>query len=228
MQIHQSEKSNWCEECGKSFSSAGYLKKHILLHNQENTKKIPCLLCSKTFLPRSIERKRHMLLHTEGKPFDCDICGQSIKHAKNLQKHLLSHGKEPIKCTYCELTFTQPCHLKQHVLKHTGEKQYKCSYCVYESASKYYLQKHEMSHTGTKPHKCPSCSYAFVHPVELRNHLMTHTGEKPHKCDQCDYAAILAASLRKHMEIHFQEEGEITETENATEDGETTEVGEII
>lgn len=125
MQKHSEKKPYSCNECGKSFRfrAAGALKDHMQIHIRESelniSKRKPCVLCGEMFLPKGVEMKEHMLIHSKGKPFKCEICGDLIKHAKLFKKHLLIHTREPYKCTYCERSFKLQCQLKVHTMVHT-------------------------------------------------------------------------------------------------------------
>ena len=56
--IHEGSKDYKCESCGKSFSGAPYLKKHI--HT----------------------------VHEGYKDFKCESCGKSFSQSSNLKKHI--------------------------------------------------------------------------------------------------------------------------------------------
>ena len=47
--------------------------------------------------------------------FSCDQCRKTFGHAGNLQRHKKLHsGIKPYKCDFCDLSFTQMAHLKNH------------------------------------------------------------------------------------------------------------------
>ena len=74
--------------------------------------------------------KGHMKkLHSTGKPFVCDKCGQTSESKSKLQTHVrLNHEKETrkrftpsFKCEECESTFTKKERLAEHIVSQHGE-----------------------------------------------------------------------------------------------------------
>uniref|UniRef100_A0AAX7TUJ4 C2H2-type domain-containing protein n=1 Tax=Astatotilapia calliptera TaxID=8154 RepID=A0AAX7TUJ4_ASTCA len=69
---------------GKSFTQAGDLKKHQLIHS--GFKPYSCDLCGKSFTQAG-DLKKHQLIHSGFKPYSCDLCGKSFTVAGHLKKH---------------------------------------------------------------------------------------------------------------------------------------------
>lgn len=100
-----------CEQCDKAFYKPSDLKKHVDVHkgnksflNLVNSKfyysnmtyfvlifpllisdvrNFPCTSCSMQFRDKS-NLKRHMLTHTNEKPFCCSGCGNRFKQVRNI------------------------------------------------------------------------------------------------------------------------------------------------
>uniref|UniRef100_A0AAZ1XG98 C2H2-type domain-containing protein n=1 Tax=Oreochromis aureus TaxID=47969 RepID=A0AAZ1XG98_OREAU len=107
-----------CDLCGKSFTLAGGLKTHQLIHS--GVKAYSCDLCGKSFA-RAGNLKKHQLIHSGVKPYSCDLCGKSFTQAENLKTHQLIHsGFKPYSCDLCGKSFTQAGALKTHQLIHTA------------------------------------------------------------------------------------------------------------
>jgi hypothetical protein len=62
-----------------------------------------------------------MLTHTQEKPHQCEICGQSFSLVKNMKRHALLHTDDrPHKCKFsdvCNFATTRYDKLKEHLLK---------------------------------------------------------------------------------------------------------------
>ena len=77
-----------CKSCGKSFSSAQYLKKHIhTIH--EGHKDYNCEYCGKSFSQKISLTKHIHTVHEGHKDFKCESCGESFSCATNLKKHII-------------------------------------------------------------------------------------------------------------------------------------------
>ena len=77
-----------CNHCGKSFSQAGNLKKHI--HSvHEGHKDYKCDSCGKSFtISRSLEYHLHTV-HDGYKDYKCESCDKSFSRAQYLRRHIL-------------------------------------------------------------------------------------------------------------------------------------------
>lgn len=90
----------------------------------------------------------------------------NYKNSKLKFSHFFS-GFRPFLCSTCGKGFTQASNLRQHVLRHSQNKQFKCS----------------------------KCESAFVTKGELVTHDRTHTKDHPFVCDVCDTAFTTSSSL---------------------------------
>lgn len=73
-----------CNLCNSTYSFLSELNNHTTqVHG-----KYRCHLCEGTFTHRS-NLLRHMLIHAEDKPFQCDICGKPGSRKDHLKRHIL-------------------------------------------------------------------------------------------------------------------------------------------
>ena len=66
------------------------------------------------------------------------------------------HGGKPHKCPNCDIAFSQPSKLKNHIesVHNFLTKPQKCRYCKYVAPNKYDLESHILSVHGKKSFKC--------------------------------------------------------------------------
>ena len=79
--------------------------------------------------------------------------------------------------------------LEEHMTKHMRETM-QCTLCQYVTKKSCHLKIHMVTHSGKKPFECPECSKSFPLASKLKRHMLMHTGEKLHKCTKCDMSLI--------------------------------------
>lgn len=227
---HNPLEEHLCNLCGKGFESPEILTGHMLLHsvtgllvtcpfcNQvvrrnaltqhikygHNNIKPRCNLCLKTFAnPNNL--KRHMMIHSGIREFECDICYKRFHQKITMQTHRLTH-MNPFSCNECDETFESKENLNTHkdseectkskVIKVKEElmktvKQeitttvgkllgYACSLCKKMFSLESALEQHVESTHILDPSDllCSECGEVLPSKKEMQSHIATHKSMK--------------------------------------------------
>lgn len=170
-----------------------------------NEKPYICEICKKTF-SQSSGLTVHMRTHTNKKPYICEICEKPFASGGNLTVHMRTHTNEkPYICEICEKQFVHSGHLKNHLRTHSQEKSYKCNSCDMTFTTSGGLSSHIRIHTTHRRHKCATCGKLFRHSSALNVHMRTHTLERPYQCKVCGKSFRQSGGFQYHMRIHTAE-----------------------
>lgn len=224
------DEEHTCNLCGKGFECAEILTGHMLLHKVSgvtimcpfchqlirrsaltqhikyghNNVKPRCNICKKSFAnPNNL--KRHMMIHTGVRQFECDICLKRFHQKITMQTHRLTHI-DPFACKHCDLTFdgmaeledhreSKKCNMsklvkvkeelikavKQEVMTQNGKcLGYACSVCKKMFSVESTLEQHILSSHMIDPLElsCTDCGEMFPSTKELHSHVITHKSVK--------------------------------------------------
>jgi KRAB domain-containing zinc finger protein len=106
---------------------------------------------------------------------------------------------------------------KRRKRKRGEKKSYICDICNKGLTSACILKEHKLRHAGERPFRCdyPKCTYRSIKKSALESHKIVHTRGKPYQCNQCAKAFFILASLKKHEKTHASQtnEREVSEAE---------------
>jgi len=150
--------------CGKTFNTPKELDTHIkTAHVSALSKSFHChwLTCP-SLLSHDFHHRGKLLRHIRGahSHYHEHVCPHSI---------VADDGT----VSECGKTFCTKEQLKNHLTKHTGERQYVCAHCGHRSATKTQHKTHERIHSGEKPYVCPvdGCNHRSGDSSNLSKHV---------------------------------------------------------
>lgn len=107
----------------------------------------------------------------EERPFACDLCGCSYKHASSLLNHKNTHKTGNFSCSYCDKPYTNYMALRNHMRIHTQKKRHICSTCGKAFRLARFLRNHQRVHEeGHARFGCPTCGKSFQGRSGLARH----------------------------------------------------------
>lgn len=162
-----------CEHCPKVFNTETKRKYHVkLVHASYKANK--CAHCDQRFA-NSIKKEKHM----------------AVFHGVKVPDY---------KCLACDKVYQTRAALACHIkMVHLMERNFTCDYCDKSFFSKLILAEHMIKHTGCKEYVCVVCSKAYARKKTLREHIRIHQDDRRFKCERCGQAFVQKCSLRAHM-----------------------------
>lgn len=119
------EQNNFvCQFCSSTFSSKYTLRDHIGLHF-----KLKCGICYK--MVNKYKITQHLMMHDESFRMKCDLCSKTFSSRGNLKQHfVLAHPRGKFCCTMgCHKKFTNIDVLLYHEKIHFKTGHYRCPVC---------------------------------------------------------------------------------------------------
>ncbi|XP_028162491.1 zinc finger protein 431-like [Ostrinia furnacalis] len=181
LQAHlEKHKANKCPRCGKNFATSYTYKAHVKACGKEGkTPKFFCDICEKGYVKKDGLRSHLKIDHGFGKVLKCKVCKKKFIRASKLKNHMVKHTKEKnFCCDQCGSKFVTQAGLVYHVRLHTGERPFVCELCDerFVSASRLMEHKHRKHFGPTK--QCSICPKKFVKSSQLKTHMYRHSN--PH------------------------------------------------
>ncbi|XP_071319754.1 zinc finger protein 658B isoform X3 [Trachinotus anak] len=130
------------------------------------------------------------------RPFACDQCGRTYRHAGSLVNHRNSH-KTAHTCDGASGS-SDP---QTDMSPNKEERPFTCNICNRSYRHAGSLLNHKNTHK-TGHFSCTFCSKPFTNPMALRNHTRIHTQKKKYVCLTCGKAFRLASILHNHQRVH--------------------------
>ena len=100
-----------------------------------------------------------MVIHSDAKPFCCDLCSRRFKHEKRLKKHApkcgISYVPKLEQCGICGEYFNM---LKLHLPVHAERLVHECEICGKSYKNQGFLETHMLKHAQDDYYKCDVCT----------------------------------------------------------------------
>uniref|UniRef100_A0A8D3ALN0 Zinc finger protein 646 n=1 Tax=Scophthalmus maximus TaxID=52904 RepID=A0A8D3ALN0_SCOMX len=241
LRTHFAYKKHSCQKCGKGFRGKKQLLAHACaaLRNEGargkrglKSRSSKCKQCKRAFLSvdqlaahtcdrpsGSSDAPTNTSPNKEARPFTCNICNRSYRHAGSLLNHKNTHKTGQFSCTFCSKPFTNPMALRNHTRIHTQKKKYVCLTCGKAFRLASILHNHQRVHNRVASHfSCPACGKNFQGRSGLKRHRcrrgqrnslragvqQSERGEKCFMCDLCGRSYRHAGSLLNHKKTHSE------------------------
>lgn len=119
-----------CPKCSQIFHSHYLLKGHLATSHDFKDYKLPCAVCKKTFIAKSRLDYHVRRVHLKERKFVCQDCGFKAFNGDHLKRHMVKHSdNRPFECDICKKSFQRKRTLDFHKRIHTNDKRYVCRIC---------------------------------------------------------------------------------------------------
>ncbi|XP_051927319.1 zinc finger protein 646 isoform X2 [Hippocampus zosterae] len=233
---HFDVKRHSCPECGKAFKIQKQLLIHLGRHKENRAKiqelnnQIQALMQMNTSEAEDARAAAVVKSERAGdsRPFACERCGRTYRHAGSLVNHKKSHKTGQYYCSLCSKAYANQLALKNHLRTHFAGRKHSCPKCGKGFRGTRQLAAHvcadsrkgggrskrrrrtfppgEQAAARAKEERifsCDVCQRSYRHAGSLLNHKNTHkTGH--FSCTFCAKAFTNPMALRNHTRIHTQ------------------------
>ncbi|KAM4623446.1 zinc finger protein 646 [Polymixia lowei] len=241
LRTHFAYKKHSCQNCGKGFRGKKQLLGHVCVHLRKDgvgglkgtkPRVFKCKECKQVFAsadqlaghacdgpPDNGGERMGPSQSKEERPFTCNVCNRSYRHAGSLLNHKNTHKTGHFSCTFCSKPFTNPMALRNHTRIHTQKKKYVCLTCGKAFRLASILHNHQKIHNRAASHfSCPACGKSFQGRSGLKRHRCqrgqdhsarvgvphSEAGDKCFMCDLCGRSYRHAGSLLNHKKTHSE------------------------
>ncbi|CAM5117807.1 unnamed protein product [Eretmochelys imbricata] len=199
-----------CDVCGELCKGAAGLEAHCATQHPEEEEELVRVAKEEDEEGGSGEEGA-----TSERPFCCEQCGRSYKHAGSLINHKQTHKTGLFRCAICQKLFYNLMALKNHNRIHFETKRYRCTQCPKAFRLQKQLASHQRVHRERRPPLPSSSSRKLAHAKRAgKAHAdggrvsepptapKKDPEERPYRCEQCGRTYRHAGSLLNHRKSH--------------------------
>ncbi|XP_007498585.2 zinc finger protein 646 isoform X1 [Monodelphis domestica] len=159
------------------------------------------------------------------RPFGCELCGRTYKHAGSLINHRQSHQTGHFGCQACSKGFSNLMALKNHRRIHAEPRRFHCGECGKAFRLRKQLANHQRVHgerrngnsggsrkllstspsltRDERPFHCGQCGRTYRHAGSLLNHRRSHEIGQ-YSCPTCPKTYSNRMALKNHQRLHSE------------------------
>ncbi|XP_057681333.1 zinc finger protein 646 [Corythoichthys intestinalis] len=214
-----------CHECGKAFKIQKQLLIHLRRHKknrakiQELNNQIQALVQMNNSEGKDSREPQQLPtcqaavkseFTSDRRPFACEQCGRTYRHAGSLVNHKKSHKTGQYYCSVCSKAYSNQLALKNHLRTHFASRKHSCQKCGKFFRGKRQLSAHvcaDSQKCGRQSSrslslKCKECKQTFPSADQLVDHACTGEEKRLFSCNICHRSYRHAGSLLNHKNTH--------------------------
>lgn len=198
---HMTEKPYTCMHCGHKYADQRrYLQHEAFCDGVFRRKSVPMQEVIKTEPVNKSRQDEKVSAETDGQ-YRCKFCNKNFAKARYLRRHILTHTDvKPYRCKTCDSCYSRYDHLKVHQGRCKGKKQ-RLEIRLPKINPKHVGTgwQNSVESKQEEVFQCQNCSKEFTTPTNLARHIsLLHTKQKPFSCKRCGSSFSSASSLKKH------------------------------
>lgn len=169
-----------CDYCLKIFETLLKKRAHERVVHTHTNALNRCGYCMETFKDYWQKEKHLSTVHGVSSVFKCQACDRTFSQQRGLRIHTKrDHLMErPHGCTQCDMKFFTKKKLNEHMVKHTGLREFQCQICLKSYGRKKTLNQHMKVHDDYCKFKCVHCGQGFVQRISWVGHMRSKHGEQ--------------------------------------------------
>nr|XP_057918538.1 zinc finger protein 646 isoform X2 [Doryrhamphus excisus] len=232
---HFDVKRHTCHECGKAFKIKKQLFNHLRRHKENRAKiqelndQVQALMrLNRTELDEDTGEQTRPDTWVKSddaadpRPFACEECGRTYRHAGSLVNHRNSHKTGRYCCSVCNNAYSNRLALKNHLRTHLADRKHYCQKCGRGFRGQKQLSLHicaDSRKSGRRSSrqrasKCKHCKQTFPTGDQLVAHACGRSpgsdnntqgnvkAERTFSCNICQRSYRHAGSLLNHKNTH--------------------------